>query len=228
MSERERERGRESESERDRDRHREMDRYTHTHTHTRTEADRDFDADAEYLSWASPVFDCLIFMQQDGLERLRVVHIAGSKGKGSVAAFTERLLRDQGFKTGLFTCVVLLCCAAQTAAPRERSRERPRERERSRERVCVCVCVCEKAAHTGACTHTHMHMHTCLLSSRSPHLIEARERIRVNGAPISRELFASSLQDMAALLDESECVHVCACVCIGLPCLRLCQALVLR
>jgi len=37
---------------------------------------------------------------QDGL---RFVHIAGSKGKGSVAAMVEAILRAAGWKTGLFT-----------------------------------------------------------------------------------------------------------------------------
>ncbi len=44
---------------------------------------------------------------------LRVVHIAGSKGKGSVAAMTEAILRAAGLKTGLFTSPHLL-------SPRER------------------------------------------------------------------------------------------------------------
>jgi len=34
---------------------------------------------------------------------LRVVHVAGTNGKGSVCAFAERILRDAGFCTGLFT-----------------------------------------------------------------------------------------------------------------------------
>jgi len=34
---------------------------------------------------------------------LRVVHIAGSKGKGSVAAMIESMARAEGFSTGLFT-----------------------------------------------------------------------------------------------------------------------------
>lgn len=33
----------------------------------------------------------------------RVVHVAGTNGKGSVCAFTERILRDGGLRTGLFT-----------------------------------------------------------------------------------------------------------------------------
>lgn len=36
-------------------------------------------------------------------ERLRVVHIAGSKGKGSTSAMLAAVLREAGFRTGLFT-----------------------------------------------------------------------------------------------------------------------------
>src|SRR3989338_6304165 len=39
----------------------------------------------------------------ESLQSLPVVHIAGTKGKGSTAAFTERLIRFHGYKTGLFT-----------------------------------------------------------------------------------------------------------------------------
>ena len=34
---------------------------------------------------------------------LKVIHIAGSKGKGSTAAFTAHILRQAGFRVGLFT-----------------------------------------------------------------------------------------------------------------------------
>ena len=37
------------------------------------------------------------------LEGKKVVHVAGTNGKGSVCAFTEKILRDGGFRTGLFT-----------------------------------------------------------------------------------------------------------------------------
>jgi len=37
------------------------------------------------------------------IDDLPVVHIAGSKGKGSTAAFTETILRQHGLKTGLYT-----------------------------------------------------------------------------------------------------------------------------
>jgi len=36
------------------------------------------------------------------LDALQVVHVAGSKGKGSTCAFTESVLRAHGFKTGLY------------------------------------------------------------------------------------------------------------------------------
>jgi folylpolyglutamate synthase len=35
--------------------------------------------------------------------KLSVIHVAGTKGKGSTCAMTERILREAGFKTGLFT-----------------------------------------------------------------------------------------------------------------------------
>ena len=36
-------------------------------------------------------------------QRLRIVHVAGSKGKGSTAAMLEAILRAAGYRTGLFT-----------------------------------------------------------------------------------------------------------------------------
>jgi len=36
-------------------------------------------------------------------EGTQVVHVAGTNGKGSVCAFAERILRDAGYRTGLFT-----------------------------------------------------------------------------------------------------------------------------
>jgi dihydrofolate synthase/folylpolyglutamate synthase len=48
-------------------------------------------------------------------DRLRVIHIAGSKGKGSTAAFIASVLTHAGYKTGLFTSPHLI-------TPRERCR----------------------------------------------------------------------------------------------------------
>lgn len=61
------------------------------------------------------------------LDELSVIHIAGTKGKGTTCSFTEKILRNHGYTTGFFS---------------------------------------------------------------SPHLLEVRERIRINGKPISRLEFA--------------------------------------
>ncbi|KRT84033.1 hypothetical protein AMK59_830, partial [Oryctes borbonicus] len=63
----------------------------------------------------------------DKLNNLEVIHVAGTKGKGSTCAFCESTLRYHGYKTGFYS---------------------------------------------------------------SPHLLEVRERIRINGEPISHDLFA--------------------------------------
>jgi dihydrofolate synthase/folylpolyglutamate synthase len=39
----------------------------------------------------------------DPQDRLRIVHVAGSKGKGSTSAFLAAVLRAAGYRTGLFT-----------------------------------------------------------------------------------------------------------------------------
>uniref|UniRef100_A0A7I4XZX7 Folylpolyglutamate synthase n=2 Tax=Haemonchus contortus TaxID=6289 RepID=A0A7I4XZX7_HAECO len=61
------------------------------------------------------------------LDGLNIIHVSGTKGKGSTCAFVESILRKAGYRTGLYT---------------------------------------------------------------SPHLVTARERIRINGKPISEALFA--------------------------------------
>lgn len=69
----------------------------------------------------------LIGIEPEELNQLRVVHVAGTKGKGSTCAFVESILRHCGYKTGFYS---------------------------------------------------------------SPHLVVARERIRLDGIPISEEKFA--------------------------------------
>ncbi|CAF4997991.1 unnamed protein product, partial [Rotaria sp. Silwood1] len=65
-------------------------------------------------------------VQLDQIDKLNIIHVAGTKGKGSTCAFAESILRQYGYKTGFFS---------------------------------------------------------------SPHLIEARERIRINGELLSKEKF---------------------------------------
>ncbi|XP_072985691.1 folylpolyglutamate synthase-like isoform X2 [Typha latifolia] len=63
---------------------------------------------------------------EEQINKLKIIHIAGTKGKGSTCTFCEAILRECGLRTGLFT---------------------------------------------------------------SPHLIDVRERIRVNGSDMSKEKF---------------------------------------
>ncbi|XP_064891976.1 folylpolyglutamate synthase, mitochondrial isoform X3 [Columba livia] len=66
-------------------------------------------------------------LKVEDLDRLNIIHVTGTKGKGSACAFTECILRGYGLKTGFYS---------------------------------------------------------------SPHLVQVRERIRINGQPISKELFS--------------------------------------
>ncbi|KAF8341571.1 FolC bifunctional protein [Cantharellus anzutake] len=78
----------------------------------------------------------------EDLNRLNVIHVTGTKGKGSTCAFVDSLLRhsDPSWKVGLYT---------------------------------------------------------------SPHLIAVRERIRINGEPISEELFARYFFDVWDRLENT-------------------------
>ena len=40
-------------------------------------------------------------LKEEDLDKLNIIHITGSKGKGSTCAFIESILRSKGFKTGL-------------------------------------------------------------------------------------------------------------------------------
>ncbi|KAM7538628.1 hypothetical protein Aperf_G00000051691 [Anoplocephala perfoliata] len=72
----------------------------------------------------------------DAIDRLNIIHVAGSKGKGSTCAYIESILRHEGYKTGLLT---------------------------------------------------------------SPHLVNVEERIRINGEPVDRNIFA---ENFWALFDK--------------------------
>ncbi|GAB4823124.1 hypothetical protein N2152v2_010170 [Parachlorella kessleri] len=98
-------------------------------------------------NWAH-AFDMMkVYLERVGLEdelsELSVIHVAGTKGKGSTAALVESILRQCGYKTGLYT---------------------------------------------------------------SPHLIDVRERIRINGVPVERETFLRNmwwcLNSLKAKCDE--------------------------
>nr|KAF6484518.1 folylpolyglutamate synthase [Rousettus aegyptiacus] len=85
-------------------------------------------------------------LQVEDLDRLNIIHITGTKGKGSTCAFTERILRNYGLKTGFFS---------------------------------------------------------------SPHLVQVRERIRINGQPISPELFTKHFWHLYHRLEETKDSNSC-------------------
>ncbi|KOX79374.1 Folylpolyglutamate synthase, mitochondrial [Melipona quadrifasciata] len=75
------------------------------------------------------------------LDTLSVIHVAGTKGKGSTCAYTESILREHGFKTGFFS---------------------------------------------------------------SPHLVNVRERIRIDGQPISKMHFTQNFWKIYKQLEDAK------------------------
>ncbi|KAK1334108.1 hypothetical protein QTO34_005108 [Cnephaeus nilssonii] len=84
-------------------------------------------------------------LQVEDLDQLNIIHVTGTKGKGSTCAFTERILRSYGLKTGFFRS-----------------------------------------------------------PGSSPHLVQVRERIRINGQPISPEHFTKHFWRLYHRLEETK------------------------
>jgi len=97
--------------------------------------------------------------QQDDLNVLNVLHVTGTKGKGSTCAFVDSILRHTKpeWKIGALYLIYM---------------SRP------------------LSARVGLYT--------------SPHLVAVRERIRINGVPISEELFAKFFFDVWDRLEENQ------------------------
>ncbi|XP_040462523.1 folylpolyglutamate synthase, mitochondrial-like [Falco naumanni] len=83
-------------------------------------------------------------MKVEDLDRLNVIHVTGTKGKGSVCAFAECILRNYGLKTGFYS---------------------------------------------------------------SPHLVQVRERIRIDGQPISKEQFSKYFWLVYSRLKETKALR---------------------
>ncbi|XVF83757.1 hypothetical protein PTKIN_Ptkin16aG0518000 [Pterospermum kingtungense] len=50
------------------------------------------------------LFEYLKILQlKEAISQLKIIHVAGTKGKGSTCTFAESILRNYGFRTGLFT-----------------------------------------------------------------------------------------------------------------------------
>ena len=50
----------------------------------------------------------ILHMLGDPQEKFRSVHIAGTKGKGSVSAMAASILRQSGYRTALYTLLRIL------------------------------------------------------------------------------------------------------------------------
>uniref|UniRef100_G1S6U9 Folylpolyglutamate synthase n=1 Tax=Nomascus leucogenys TaxID=61853 RepID=G1S6U9_NOMLE len=56
-------------------------------------------------------------LQVEDLDRLNIIHVTGTKGKGSTCAFTECILRSYGLKTGFFRYQVVGGCQLNVSLP---------------------------------------------------------------------------------------------------------------
>lgn len=84
-------------------------------------------------------------MSIEDLDKLSVIHITGTNGKGTTCAYCEHILRKHGYKTGFYS---------------------------------------------------------------SPHLLDVRERIRINGKPISKEEFSKHFWRIFDLLNSQKVIII--------------------
>lgn len=109
----------------------------------------------------SCLFPILTFPKPEDLNALNVIHITGTKGKGSTSAFVERICRERFIQAGYF---------GDGGVSKLRNKEEEGDDD--------VVSGGDEEWYGGIGLYT------------SPHLCAVRERIRINGKPIPEHLFA--------------------------------------
>ncbi|KAL8261616.1 hypothetical protein R6Q59_025665 [Mikania micrantha] len=70
---------------------------------TRKKRERNMNTDAKYTKLERMSMYVQILGIKEQIAGLNIIHVAGTKGKGSTCTFCEAILRESGFRTGLFT-----------------------------------------------------------------------------------------------------------------------------
>lgn len=122
--------------------------------------------------------------QPEELNQLNVIHVTGTKGKGSTSAFTDSVLRSL-------------------------DRSSTRNREGGKLKIGE-----SRGGHPIVRSPSSPYGLTDLLSYfgspglyTSPHLVAVRERIRIDGVPLSEELFAKYFFEVWEKLESNPIVR---------------------
>lgn len=116
----------------------------------------------------------IIFFKVENLDRLNIIHVSGTKGKGSTCAFVEIILRRLGYKTGFYRCY---------------------SNEFSHFQIFEIFPIRSSLLKLAILRNSSFFS--------SPHLMNVRERIRINGTPISESTFAQCFLKIYGLLQKA-------------------------